>query len=848
MPAPVPSRLRRAVVLVAVAALAPLGAIGAPAQAAGPAAADTFSRSVSGGWGAADTGGRWTVSDTSRFAVSGGAGTISMTTDGVTQRAGLPVSGTTTDIVTTLAPSRLPTGTGLFVSVAGRQVPGVGQYQAKVRWLPDGGVTTALTRHDIRWTETVLVQPVTVPAVAGSQPVRVRVQVSGVSPSTVRAKVWQASAAEPASWTVSAVDGTTGWQAAGGVGLDSYLSRGSVPLTLRVDDVAVTTGAPGDPAPAVPPAPVVPPAPDEPAAPPPPPQSPVAGPGPAPTARATAAAGSATVGTARYPVPTGAYSVAPSGNDAAAGTAAAPWRTLGRAIAAAPSGATVVLRGGTYHETVTVPAGKRLTIQAHPGEAVWLDGSRPVTGWANDGAIWRSDGWTAQFDHSPTYTKGAPDNTAANWGFVNSAYPMAAYPDQVWIDGVAQRQVGSRAAVVPGTFFVDTAADRLYLGTNPAGRAVRASDLSVGMTIRGAGTVLRGIGIHRYATPVPEKGALRLSAPDVVVENVVVRENATQAVLVGGVNEGVRNTLRNVTIERNGMLGIEAPYADRLVLDSVRITGNNTEHFNMAPVAGGVKIGRSRHITVTDSVFADNLGTGLWFDESVYDVTATGNDILRNGGNGLSFEISSKGLIADNVVSGNGQTGLKINNASNMDIWNNTVVGNAGRPLWVVQDRRLASNPSTPGHDPRQPQPDPTVTWLLGPVAIRNNVISGGVASNCLLCVQDSELFRKATDMGITANGNAYHRTAVGSPRLMVHWPVGTRDPKVYETIAAFRSATGQEASGAEYTGPPIVDGSHRLTPAVAGSAVAIAQPVPAAIASRMGFASGEERLGARTG
>ena len=45
----------------------------------------------------------------------------------------------------------------------------------------------------------------------------------------------------------------------------------------------------------------------------------------------------------------------------------------------------------------------------------------------------------------------------------------------------------------------------------------------------------------------------------------------------------------------------------------------------------------------------------MWFDESVYNVTATGNDILRNTGNGLSFEISSKGLIADNVVAGNGQ-------------------------------------------------------------------------------------------------------------------------------------------------------------------------------------------------
>ncbi|TFV86606.1 right-handed parallel beta-helix repeat-containing protein [Blastococcus sp. CT_GayMR16] len=839
--------------LLAAATVGPLGLMSAPAQAADLSASDAFSRTQSGGWGQADTGGAWSVSPGSQFGVAAGAGTVSLTTDGQTRQATLPGTGTNTDLTTTLSASRTPTGSGLYVSVIGRRVANVGQYQAKVRLLAGGAVAVSLGRTTAGWAESALTGETVVPGVqaAEARQIRVRVQVTGTSPTTLRAKVWQATAAEPAAWNTTVTDATAGWQAAGGVGLFSYLSRSSAPLTLRVDELAagpVTGGlaAPQPPA-SQPPAPQAP-APQAPAPQAPAPEPPAAPATPVSSNRSTGAAGSATVGSTSYAVPAGAFHVSPSGNDSASGSASAPWRTLARAVAAAPAGSTVVLRGGTYHESVTVPTGKRLTIQAYPREAVWLDGSRDVTGWAADGSAWRANGWTAEFDHSPTYTKGAPDGTAANWGFINAAYPMASYPDQLWIDGAAQRQVGSRNAVVPGTFFVDTAGDRLYLGTNPSGRNVRASDLSIGLTVRGAGSVVRGIGVQRYATPVPDKGAVRLSAPDVTVENVVIRDNATQAVLVGGVNEGVRNTLRNVTIERNGMLGIEAPYADGLVLDAVRVVGNNTEHFNMAPVAGGVKIGRSRNITVTDSVFADNLGTGLWFDESVYNVTATGNDILRNAGNGLSFEISSKGLIADNIVAGNGQVGLKINNASSMDIWNNTVVDNGGRPMWVVQDRRLASNLSTPGHDPRQNLPDPSVTWLLGPVTIRNNVIGGGVSSNCLLCVQDSELFRKATDMGITANGNAYHRTSAGSPRLMVHWPVGARDPKVYETIGAFRSATGQEANGAEYTGAPIVDGSYRLTSAVAGSAVAIAQPVPAAIASRMGFASGEERLGARTG
>jgi len=87
-----------------------------------------------------------------------------------------------------------------------------------------------------------------------------------------------------------------------------------------------------------------------------------------------------TVGTAQYPVPAGAVVVSPSGNDSAAGTAAAPYRTLTKAASAAAAGATIVLRAGTYHESVAVY--KRVTIQSWPGETVWLDGSVPVNDWA----------------------------------------------------------------------------------------------------------------------------------------------------------------------------------------------------------------------------------------------------------------------------------------------------------------------------------------------------------------------------------------------------------------------------------------------------------------------------------
>ncbi|MCW2531054.1 MAG: putative sortase-sorted surface protein [Blastococcus sp.] len=801
---------------------------------------DAFSRTVAGGWGTADTGGAWSAATTSRFAVSGGAGTMALTSDGQTQQANLPGAGSANDLTATFTASRTPTGGGLYVSVAGRRIAGVGQYEAKVRWLSGGAVAVSLGRVDARWAETIISPAVTVPNVRGTtgQLVRVRVQVSGAGPTTVRAKVWQASASEPTAWTRTATDATAGWQGEGGVGLGAYLSRSSVALNVRVDDVAGSlTSEVSEP--------VIPPP-----LPPPPPGTgngsgdPVLLPA---TGRSGDTAGAAALGTTEYPAPDDALYVSPTGSDTGAGTLTSPWQSVTKAVNSAPDGATVVLREGTYTESVTIPKGKRLTLQPYPRETVWFDGSRDVSGWVADGAAWRVNGWTAQFDHSPTYTKGAADGRSPGWSFVNPAYPMAAYPDMVFIDGVPQWQVASRAAVTEGTFYVDDGGDRLYLGTDPAGHSVRASTLSIGLTVYGAGSVVRGIGVQRYATPVPDKGALRALAPDVTLENVVVRDNATQGIYVGGQNLGIRNTLRHVTAQGNGLLGIESSFSDGLVVDAVRVTGNNIERFNQAPVSGGMKICSARDLSVTGSVFADNVGTGLWFDESVHGVTVARNDILRNTGHGISYEISSQAVIADNLVAGNGDAGMKINNASRIEIWNNTVVDNAGRPIWVVQDSRLASNRNTAGHDPRQAFPDPTVTWLLGPVTLGNNVVGGRTTANCVLCVQDTALRRTPAQIGLVVDGNVWGRPGATTPTVLATWPTGSSSTRTYPTLAALTAGIAQEAHGAELTGPALVDAAYRLT-AETTAAAAVVQPLPGWISALAGASGLDPWLGARFG
>ncbi|MFC4600792.1 fibronectin type III domain-containing protein [Cohnella hongkongensis] len=83
------------------------------------------------------------------------------------------------------------------------------------------------------------------------------------------------------------------------------------------------------------------------------------------------------------------YYVATNGNDANAGTSGAPFRTIQRAANVAQAGDTVVIRSGTYRETVT-PAnsgtsGQPIKFQAEAGATVVVSGTEPVTGWTREG-------------------------------------------------------------------------------------------------------------------------------------------------------------------------------------------------------------------------------------------------------------------------------------------------------------------------------------------------------------------------------------------------------------------------------------------------------------------------------
>lgn len=556
-------------------------------------------------------------------------------------------------------------------------------------------------------------------------------------------------------------------------------------------------------------------------------------------APSSSSAGSVPVGQASYPVPGGAIFVSPGGSDTNSGSQSAPVRTIARAVALAPSAGTVVLRGGRYNENVTIT--KQVTIQNYPGEAAWMDGSIPVSNWTASGTQWTAS-WNKRFDASPTFVAGAADSSDAFYQWLRADYPMAAHPDQVFVDGTQLKQVSSASKVTASSFYYDEAASRLVLGVNPSGHTVEATSTSKALTIRGAGTTIRGIGIRRFATSVPQMGAVTVEAPNVTLENVVLLDIATD-----GVSTLSSNTrFSKVTAQSCGLLGFHANLARDVTFDSVKATLNNSENFNIAPVSGGAKISRTRGVVVKNSDFSGNNGPGFWADMSVYSGTLNNNTFNDNVGDGVFLEISSTFKVVDNFMLRNGDNGIMVNNTNNVQLWNNTIIGSGGRPVEIAQDTRRNTNPNDPAVDTSVPWPDPNMPWTLGPVTVRNNIISDS-GGNCLMCVEDYSRQKSAEQLGISTNSDIYHRSSAGTPTWLTTWSRANINvnPYVFNTLADVQRAVGQESLGREYSGAAIVSPDGSLSSSVQAQASSVATGLPSDIAQLAGQGAGTKYLGA---
>lgn len=220
------------------------------ASSATPIVADDFSRTVAAGLGIADVGGPWIVTGASTDAfVASGTGNLVMRRPGGGLLA--TVQGATTsaaDVTVVLTTDKPATGSGIYLNVVGRRITGAGDYRGQLRLVSGGAVSaTVVRKNGLNVVSTVIAsKSVSGLTYSPGDLLRIRFQVTGTAPTTLRLKVWREGATEPSDWFLSGSDSTAALQASGYVGLEPVLSGSATnaPVTASVDGLRVMVVSP----------------------------------------------------------------------------------------------------------------------------------------------------------------------------------------------------------------------------------------------------------------------------------------------------------------------------------------------------------------------------------------------------------------------------------------------------------------------------------------------------------------------------------------------------------------------------------------------------------------------------
>jgi CSLREA domain-containing protein len=213
-------------------------------------AQDSFSRSVADGWGNADVGGAYTLSDAAAdFAVNGSGATVTIPAANQTRLALLDATAAQdVDIVFRVQTDKLASGVSEHAYFIGRHVSPSTEYRGQIRFDPKRNIFVRAVRIN-NGISTALGSDTKVVGVthAANTYIWVHAQIVGTNPTTIRIKAWADGQAEPATWQYSVTDATASLQTAGTLGLAANLpiSTTNAPVVFTFDDYLVTS--PGTP-------------------------------------------------------------------------------------------------------------------------------------------------------------------------------------------------------------------------------------------------------------------------------------------------------------------------------------------------------------------------------------------------------------------------------------------------------------------------------------------------------------------------------------------------------------------------------------------------------------------------
>lgn len=410
-----------------------------------------------------------------------------------------------------------------------------------------------------------------------------------------------------------------------------------------------------------------------------------------------------------------------------------------------PEGAVICLTAGTFNMARAIQPKASQTLRG--SENTVLAGDVPLGRWKREGAIWAARGFLPA-----DYEKvGQCEDTDSN--------PCQVAED-LFLDGRPVRRVMEKEAVDPTTFYADYAANVIYLGQDPAGRAATLARTRTAISSDAPGVVVERLTIRGFAN-LAQRGAIVVEGRDWIVRDSVITANHGVGVMIAHADNA---HVTGNTITENGQLGLGQYRSQGGRIENNRILNNNTAGFWRADwEAGGIKVTKSSS-TISNNDVSNNLGIGVWIDLAGDGVTITDNTIGGNAACGIRFEISRNGRIAGNTVTRNGLAlkrgagtglltgaGITVNTSSGVTIEKNAVAGNLNGI--GVQARPRGSGPWG--------------EYVLEKVVVEGNLIDLGAPRTATTGYVESGSLTQPPDLrGIRFQSNRYVLANAAAPKF----------------------------------------------------------------------------------
>ncbi len=364
---------------------------------------------------------------------------------------------------------------------------------------------------------------------------------------------------------------------------------------------------------------------------------------------------------------TNIYYVATSGADNNPGTFEHPFRTIQHAVDRLVPGDTVLIRGGTYREQVSLTASGTpdhpITIAGYGDEYPVIKGSDIVTNWVHyQDNIYMVTNWT--INSQQVFDDGVP--------LQQIGYPSPHYEN----NPTCYTPVGLELNdMVPGSFFYDEDDSRLYVWL-PNNQPPPKEGLEV--STRAIPIDGREIAYIKLARLKVRNSSSVTRAGMTLGYHSTIRNSDIQWCCFAGLKIESNSAAINCIISHNGNSGIDTSNATNLFIRNCTITHNNYRSFNPSWHAGGMKLIPDCSGTVEKCEISYNNGHGVWFDwcNSGNDIVIRNNHIHHNQ-YGVFFEASKNADIYNNLVVDN-DTGICIAESDNTRVFNNTIVSTFG--------------------------------------------------------------------------------------------------------------------------------------------------------------------------